>query len=350
MNKIEWITNKNLTLTSAYNYCQSIAKQKNPFLYFVSSFFEDKNKFKAFCSTYASMRILDDYVDSIKNRAKLNRYEKIFYLKEISKWENLITDCYNGKRVEDPILLALSDTFKTFNVSLSPWTNLASAMRWDIENSRFNTFKDFLKYTEGAAIAPATVFTSVLAAQEDGDEYDCFVSVANPYLYSKDLAIFCYLTHILRDVSIDLELGEDGLIYLPLEDLDNYSISKNDLWNFKNSKSINANFKQLMKHQIQRADKFREEGKAMLDKLFIKLDPDCKFIMNLLVSLYERSMDKIVKVGYNIFNGEHRLDNAEILSTTIYNARKHSISGLRTFLLGFKAIKMNLPRFQHLNT
>lgn len=350
MNTIEWENSKNLNLTYSYHYCENIAKQKNPFLYFVSSFFEDKNKFKAFCSTYASMRILDDYIDSIKNRTKLNRYEKIFYLKEISKWETLITDCYNGKRVENPILLALADTFKTFNVQLSPWANLATAMRWDIENSRFNTFKDFLEYTEGAAIAPATVFTSVLAAREIGDEYDCFVNVNDPYIYSKDLAIFCYLTHILRDVSIDLELSEDGLIYLPLEDLDNFSISENDLWNFKNSKSINANFKRLMMHQIQRAGKFRETGRAILDTFFKKLEPDCKFIMSLLVSLYERSMDKIVKVGYNIFNGEHKLDDTEILWTTLYNAREHSMGGLRTLLLGYKAIKMNMSRFNHLHT
>lgn len=350
MNTIDWVTNKNLTLTSAYNYCKGIAKQKNPFLYFVSSFFEDKNKFKAFCSTYASMRILDDYVDSIKNRTKLNRYEKIFYLKEISKWENLITDCYNGKKVENPILLALSDTFKTFNVQLSPWTNLATAMRWDIENSRFNTFEEFLNYTEGAAIAPATVFTSVLAARADGNKYDCFVNVTDPYHYSKDLAIFCYLTHILRDISMDLELGENGLIYLPLEDLNKFSITENDLWNLKSSKSINRNFQKMMKYQIRRARKFNDKGKSIVAELLEYLDSDCRFILNLLVSLYEKTMDKIERATFNVFNGKHELNSFEIFRTTVNYARVHSIERSKILRFGFELAKKNSPKFMHLQS
>jgi phytoene/squalene synthetase len=345
MHAIDWGKNNNESLGSAYTFCENIAKQKNPFLYYVTGFFEDKNKFKAFCSTYASMRILDDFVDGIKNRTKLNCDEKIFYLGEINKWEDMITDCYNGKRFENPILRALSDTFKTFNIQLSPWTKLAGAMRWDIEYSRFCTFKEFLNYTEGAAIAPATVFISVLAAQSDGNKYDCLVNAADPYIYAKDLAIFCYLTHILRDISVDLELEESGLIYLPVEDLHRFSISENDLWNFKSTKSINTNFQQLMEHQIQRARTFGEAGRASVYKLYNKLDSDCQFILNLLVSLYERTMDKIVKVEYNIFNGEHKLDNFEILRTTIYNARALSFGRFRTFLLGLEFIKKNYLKY-----
>jgi phytoene synthase len=272
MNTIDWGNNKYLNLDFAYGYCERIAKQKNPFLYYVSSFFEDKNKFKAFCSTYASMRILDDFVDGIKNRTELSRNEKTFYLEEINKWEKLITDCYNGKRFENPILRALSDTFKTFDIQLSPWANLAKAMRWDIEHSRFNTFKEFLNYTEGAAIAPATVFISVLSGQSDGEKYNCSANGNNSYYYAKDLAIFCYLTHILRDVSCDLELEDSGLIYLPMEDLNRYSISENDLWNFKSTKSINTNFQQLMEHQIKRARTFGEAGRASVAKLFNELE------------------------------------------------------------------------------
>ena len=350
MNAIVWENSKNPNLNYSYRYCEDIAKQKNPFLYFVSSFFEDKNKFKAFCSTYSSMRILDDYVDSIKNRTKLNRYEKIFYLKEISKWENLITDCYNGKRVENPILLALSDTFKAFNVQLFPWTNLATAMRWDIENSRFNTFKDFLEYTEGAAIAPATVFISVISAQPDGEKYNCSPNDINPYYYAKNLAIFCYLTHILRDVSYDLELEDSGLIYLPKEDLYRFSISENDLWNFKSSKSINRNFQHMMKYQISRARKFGDKGKVIMKELFEYLDSDCWFILNLLVSLYEKTMDKIESVAYNVFNGKHELNSIEIFRTTVDNSRLNSINNLKILQLGFELVKKSYPKFLRLQS
>jgi phytoene synthase len=350
MNAINWGNSKYLNLDFAYNYCESIAKQKNSFLYYVSSFFEDKNKFKAFCSTYASMRILDDFVDGIKNRTKLNSDEKVFYLEEINKWEILITDCYNGKRLENPILRALSDTFKTFNIQLSPWANLAEAMRWDIEHSRFNTFNEFLNYTEGAAIAPATVFISVLSAQSNGEKYNCSANGTNSYYYAKDLAIFCYLTHILRDVSCDLELEDSGLIYLPMEDLHRFSVSEKELWNFKSTKTINTKFQQLMEYQIRRARKFGNKGKTMMNELFEYLDSDCRFILKLLVSLYEKTMDKIEDAAYNVFNGKHELNSFEIFRITVNNARVHSIEKLKILRFGFGLAKKNYPKIMHLQS
>jgi len=350
MNKIDWKSSKNPTLNSAYGFCESIAKQKNPFLYYVSNFFEDKNKFKAFCSTYASMRILDDLVDGISNRSNLSSNEKQYYLDEIDKWEALIIDCHNGKGSENLILLALSDTFKTFNLPISPWENLAKAMRWDINNSRFSTFKDFLNYTEGAAIAPATVFISVLSAQSDSNKYDCKINVADPYIYAKDLAIFSYLTHILRDISCDLELENNGLIYLSVEDLNRFSISENDLWDFKLSKSTNRNFQEMMKLQIRRARKFGRKGKSIMDELFRYLDADCKFILELLISLYEKTLDKIESVAYNVFDEKHELNGFEIFRVTVNNARVHSIRGSKILQFGFELVKRNYPKFLHLQS
>jgi phytoene synthase len=347
LNKIDWETKKNINLNSAYSYCEGIAKQKNPFLYYVSSFFEDKNKFKAFCSTYASMRILDDFVDGIRNRNNLNISEQKHYLDEINKWENLITDCYSGKRFENKILWALSDTFKTFNLPIAPWENLAEAMRWDIKNSRFNTFEDFLNYTEGAAIAPATIFISVLSAQSDSNTYDCSVNVSDPYIYAKDLAIFCYLTHILRDISCDLELENSGLIYLSVEDLKRFSISETDLWDFKINKSVNKNFQEMMKHQIKRARKFGEKGKSITGGFFKYLDSDCKFILELLITLYEKTLDKIEEVAYNVFNGKHELNAFEIFRTTVNNARVHSIGNSKILQFGIGLAQRKYSKFLH---
>lgn len=328
MKTIDW--GRNITnLKSAYERCESIAKKKNPFLYNVSRFFEDKNKFKAFCSTYASMRIVDDFVDNITHRDNLSIKEKEFYLSEIDKWETQIIDCYNGKEFNNSILLALRDTFRTFDLSVLPWVNLAKAMRWDINNSRFNSFEDFLGYAEGASIAPAMVFISILSAKQNGRDCIYEVKDINPQSYSKDLAIFCYITHILRDISADLELGEAGLVYLPVEELNRFSISEKDLWNFKNTGSINANFQRLMKFQIKRARRFASKGKAIMDRLIKHIDSDCGFILNLLVLLYERTMDKMENVAYNVFNGNHELSYDEIYKATVDSATLNSVDGVK---------------------
>ncbi len=339
MQPIDFEKTENLSLESSYSYCENIAKKKNPFLYHVSRFFKDNNKFNAFCSSYASMRILDDLVDGIRNRSKLTLDERKFYLNEITRWEILISDCHHGKNFDSPILMALADTFQTFNFPLTPWAKLAKAMRWDIENFRFQTYEQFLEYTEGAAIAPATVCLYVLIAAHNGSKYDCAVKGVDPYVYAKDLAIFCYLTHILRDISSDLELDAKGLIYLPLADLNEFTVTEADLWSFKQSGLINSNFIELMKYQIERARKYGDKGEMLVNELSPKLDVDCGFILNLLVSLYKKTMERIEKVGYNVFNGEHEISVYEIFKTTFYNARLHSFGKLKTIRFGLSLLK-----------
>jgi phytoene synthase len=323
-----------LNLDSGYQFCENIARKKNPFLYLVAKFFQDKNKFNAFCSSYASMRILDDYIDGIKNRSRLSLDEKEFYLAEVDRWEGLIIDSYHGKMNGSPILLALSDTFQNFKLPINPWNNLANSMRWDINKSRFDTFDEFLQYSEGAAIAPATVFMHLLMAKPDGTHYGCSGKSDEPYMYAKNLAIFCYLTHIIRDISRDLEPKNNELIYLPEKELSDYKIKGNDLWKFKESKTINRNFEQLMRYQMNRAKSYKDQGESLLKDLYHKLDGDCKFILSLLVDLYKKTLEKIEKSGFNVFSGEHELDNFEIFKTTFFNAWIHSFGRTKLFRFG----------------
>jgi phytoene synthase len=344
MQTIDFGQIQNLSLETGFSYCEKIAKQKNPFLYYVSRFFRDKNKFRAFCSSYASMRILDDLIDGIKNRSGLSFEERQFYLNEIDRWETIVADCHNGKELQSPLLLALSNTFQNFNIPLAPWTKLARAMRSDIERSRFRTFEEFLEYSEGAAIAPATVFMHVLLAAPSGKQYECRVKDVDPYFYARDLAIFCYLTHILRDISCDLELVDRGLVYLPIEDLNGFTVSENDLWEFKRGKAINHNFQDLMICQIERARNYGRRGEMLMKELYHKLDADCRFILNLLVSLYIRTMDKIERVGYNVFSGEHEIGIFEIFETTFHNARVHSYGKLRTVRFGLSLLRRSVMK------
>jgi phytoene synthase len=333
-----------LNLESSYIFCEDIAKKKNPFLYHVSKFFHDKTKFNAFCSSYASMRILDDYIDNIKNRNRLSLDERNFYLAEVNRWEGLIIDCRNGKTNENPILLALSDTFQNFDLPLTPWNNLANAMRWDVEKSGFSTFNDFLEYCEGAAIAPATVFMHLLMAKSDGTKYVCSSNSGDPYIYAKNLAIFCYLTHILRDISRDLQSEEKGFIYLPAKDLKDFKIQEDDLWEFKYRQSINGSFEKLMKHQLGRANYYKEQGETLLKELYHKLDTDCSFILSLLVDLYRKTLEKIEKAGYNVFLGKHEMNNYDIFKTTYRNALLHSFGKTKIFRFGLSLLSKYLTR------
>ena len=69
-----------------YAYCEEIAQRNRPYLYLVARYFNDRQKYKAFCSTYASMRTVDDQIDSIPYRGSLDNSGKRRYHTEIDKW------------------------------------------------------------------------------------------------------------------------------------------------------------------------------------------------------------------------------------------------------------------------
>jgi len=295
----------------AYQYCERIAKRNRPYLYLVARFFQDKEKFKAFCSTYASMRVIDDQIDSIPWRARLSSPQKILYRKEIRNWLEKIEACQNGDSVRQPIFMALQDIFEKFPIPLFPWRNLAKAMQKDVGKDSFSSLEEFVQYAEGAAIAPATVFMFLLTAKGNGKDYYWNFSEKEIYKFARELALFCYLTHIIRDVSSDLQLGRSGLLYIPQRDLHRFGLTKEDLLWFKKKKAVNADFKKLAARYVITARTYEAKGKKLLQKLNSHLEPDSRFILSLLLEFYSATLEKIERADYNVFSGKEKLTRRE---------------------------------------
>lgn len=296
---------------SAYRLCERIAKKNRPYLYLVARYFEDREKYKAFCSTYASMRIIDDQVDTIPWRGKLSPAKKLSYRKQIGGWLEKIEACRNGYAISEPIFVALQDTFQTIPIPLFPWENLAFAMKKDIGRDSFETLEEFIEYAEGAAVAPATVFMFLLTAKRDGTKFIWEFSEKEIYAFARELALFCYLTHIIRDVSSDLQLGKSGLLYIPVRDLVRYNLKKEDLIEFKKKKKVNSKFQRLAARYIKLARLYEAKGRKILKRLNRQLNADSRFILVLLLEFYSATLKKIEKADYNVFSGREKLTKAE---------------------------------------
>src|SRR6185295_12872475 len=107
------------------------------------------------------------------------------------------------------------------------WRNFFVAMHRDLEVHRFATYRDFLDYTEGAAVAPTTIYLYLVASRSRaaGEPYrlpEGFDLIGS----GRQLGIFAYLGHILRDLATDLATGEDGLLYLGADDLEAFGITE----------------------------------------------------------------------------------------------------------------------------
>src|SRR4030067_721883 len=184
-------------------------------------------------------------------------------------------------------------------------------MQKDVGKDSFATFEEFVSYAEGAAVAPATVFMFLLTAQRDGHGYIWHYPPKQIQAFARELALFCYLTHVIRDVSSDLKLGKSGLLYLSEQDLKRYRLTKKDLNDFRNSKKVNANFRRLAAKYVDRARSFEKRGRKLLQELNPSLSRDSRFILDLLLEFYAQTLNKIARVKYNVFSGREKLTQIE---------------------------------------
>jgi phytoene synthase len=308
-----------------YAYCEEIAQRNRPYLYLVARYFNDRQKYKAFCSTYASMRTVDDQIDSIPYRGRLNDSDKSRHHAEIDKWLENIEACASPNFQNPPIYAALQDSLKSIKLPLFPWRNLAEAMKKDVGRDSFQDFEEFVQYSEGAAIAPATVFMFLLTARKVRSNYIWEYSDREIYQFARELALFCYLTHIIRDVSSDLELSQSGLLYISDKDLREAELDKTDLRSFKSNGNVNKSFKMLATKYIQRARDYEQRGRKSLQLLLPNLDKNCQFILSLLLEFYSGTLDKITKIDYNVFTGDEKLTWDEEKVIVEKEARKRGL-------------------------
>ena len=76
--------------TKANRVTEAIASRDYNNLYITSSFFKDRNKYKAFCAFYAVMRIVDNRIDNLPQSVKQNTESQKRELKVVDAWEQVV--------------------------------------------------------------------------------------------------------------------------------------------------------------------------------------------------------------------------------------------------------------------
>ncbi len=306
-------------IADAYRHCEEVAGRNVPNLYLAARFFDQSEIFNAFCAAYASMRKIDDYVDGLENREKLTPEDKERAAAEIQRWLDEVKAAFSLKPSDDPIWIALADTFSRFDLPVDPWEDLAQAMAMDIEMPYFKDWRTLQKYMRGASVAPAVVFMHLVLTTEDDDEFICQRSYDEVVEATEDLAIFCYWTHILRDAAKDLDIGEEGLVYFPLSELNQFGLAPDDLRRMKETKTATFAFKSMAEHLYRRARQHEQKGRQYLANIYPVTTDGGAFALAYLIDIYSATLAKVEAVDFDIFaeDGELSVDEKrEVLAKT----------------------------------
>lgn len=265
-------------LREAYAHCRKITSEFAKTFYLATRFLPYDKQRSTF-AIYGLCRFLDNVVDEMEDLVAENRIDQLQVKSTLDEWKKNLSDTYEGKSSDNPILLAFSDVLIRHHIPIELPFELIDGVSMDLYKSRYETFEELYEYSYKVASVVGLMISEVFGYSDR--------SALGPAV---DLGIAMQLTNILRDVGEDLRRDR---IYLPAEDLRTFSVSEKDLVAHR----LNDSFKALMKFQIDRARSYYSRA----DKGIALLNKDSQIPVWLARHNYARILDRIEQNGYQVF-------------------------------------------------
>ena len=245
----------------------------------------EPDRYDAFKVCYRSMRRIDDLVDNRKEGGQPLTPD------EIEKYESILAEWLEAveRGEEQPgFQQELLDTIRRYAIPLWPWKRLCQAMFYDLTHDRFDTLFTFRRYAEGAAVAPASIFMHLCGVRPQGDRY-----VAPSFKIdaeARDLALFSYFVHIIRDFEKD---QRRSLNYFADNLLREYSLTADNLSQIAISGHPTDNFRLLIARYKEVADFYRRRARLRLDQLGPSLGPQYRLSLEVIYQLYLQIFERV---------------------------------------------------------
>jgi phytoene synthase len=199
---------------------------------------------------------------------------------ELDRVGAMIEDVYAGVTPDDPVLAALSDTVRRYDIAHDLFGAFLRSMRMDLKPAGYATFTDLGEYMYGSAavigLQMLPVFGTVgpLADAEPGA-----IALGEAF----------QLTNFLRDVGEDLDRGR---LYLPLTELAAFGVSRELLEQRRPDPRIRA----AMAYFVARTRAVYRRAEAGVPLL----RPESRPCVRTALTLYEGILDEIVALDYDV--------------------------------------------------
>ncbi|MGK7888906.1 MAG: 15-cis-phytoene synthase CrtB [Leptolyngbyaceae cyanobacterium] len=272
-----------VSVEEAYEICRQITAKYSKTFY-LGTLLMPPAKRRAIWAIYVWCRRTDELVDGPE---AVNTTPET-----LLQWEHDLETIFRGQPIEDPDV-ALVDALQRFPIDIQPFRDMIAGQQMDLYRSRYETFEDLSLYCYRVAGTVGLMSNAVMGVDQSAN-----TAPWNRDLYPempKDeaiaLGIANQLTNILRDVGEDARRGR---IYLPLEDLERFDYSEQDLLDGV----IDERWRNLMKFEIRRARDFY----AQAERGVTCLNQDARWPVWAALMLYRQILDEIERNQYDVFN------------------------------------------------
>ena len=121
---------------------------------------------------------------------------------------------------------------------------------------------------------------------------------------------FAYLGHIIRDLAEDIK-STMTRVCITHEDMHIHDVSPEILRSEALNGQASLATSSLIKDILQRARRYLERGRAYITQIQDFLEIDSRFILELIITIYEQVIAKIESMDYDPMSKKHYLSRGE---------------------------------------
>ncbi len=277
----------NLTLKESYRQCVSMSRRAASNFYW-SFWLLPRDKRLAMCALYAFSRHTDDLADSDQPVEKRRA--------AVTQWRELLAEALDGK-YHETLLPALADTARRFQIPGEYLLDIVDGVTMDLQPRRYQSWEELQQYCHRVASAVGLACVHIWGFTDDAH---------------REPALACglafQLTNILRDLKED---AASGRIYLPIDDLDRFHYSVEDI----SRGVVNDRFGDLMQFEIRRAEQLYRDALPLTEYLH----RDGRRTFQLMMATYWRLLKKIRDRWRDVLSVRIRLSRAQKLKIIFSN-------------------------------
>jgi 15-cis-phytoene synthase len=305
LNKVTFVSKSDLdaaeifdpALRESYELCRQLNAEHGK-TYYLATLLLPPAKRPYVHALYGFARYADEIVDDLAST--LTEAEKA---QQLNAWGNEFLAKFDSGETDDPVCIAVLDTVRRWSIPREHFEAFLHSMTMDLTVTEYQTYEDLYEYVYGSAAVIGLQMVPILEPTSQ-----------DAYKYATELGVAFQLANFIRDVGEDLERGR---VYLPLEELAKFGVSRSDL----EARIATPEIKAALKSQIARVRQLEESSRAGIAMLGAASQP-CIETARI---LYCGIVDAVEDIDYEVFSKRATVSLARRLKVAVpayYRARK----------------------------
>lgn len=258
-------------LRESYRFCRDLSRREARNFYYSFRLLPAERR-RSMCALYAFLRHTDDLADEPGDPETKH--------KALDRWRLDLDRALDGEPDAWPGLPALAETVRRHGIPKDYLHEVIDGCVNDLHPRSFETFDDLRGYCYRVASVVGLCCIHIWGFESDGGRAERLAETCGLALQ---------LTNILRDVREDAQAGR---IYLPLDDLRRFGVSRDDLAAVQLTDSV----RRLLAFEGQRAyDSYRQAA-----PLVALVSPVGRPVLRAIVGIYRALLDEIDRRAYDV--------------------------------------------------